>query len=682
MRTFYIIVLLVCFALLSCESYPEADFYEVNGIVSIDARSIPDQNNWETRPYYTSVSKVSYEDSLSFAGRLTFPFFIRRPGAYSIWTLTKQLSDQSEENNLTFRVLDNQQFLLDDFRLQLNEIHALEWLNRDSRSGEEISVFFPKPGYYSIIFESGGRGGYVIDKLYLSLNGDRKPEGFAMPETNNFRVDPVLSKRDQRVVIPPAWSFGVIAGTSGSGEDAGKVMDQFKSVEIFPDALTQTAGDHTIISEHGIQPGIILFDEHNRYVDQQNGFSDEYSNPLQNLSASRYHFVKLWPGAGFSVIKDTFELLLEKGLPEHRRGFVMSGLENSYIPEVKEYPAIWSSLADVDLLRLRDNENYIYGLKETISMVANPVKSTYEIPFLLLNIGGYYRDISQMDEEEIVRWVQFLAFYTMMYLHSGDEDISEVISSLPEESLNYIAKLLEHRGQLFPFIYSLAHLVRPTGVKPVRGSAEYPGQFWLGNAFLVAPVYQKGAIEREVFLPEGIWYHYWDGTQYRGGETITVDAPLYQVPVFVKAGSIIPYRQRADTITAGSNDVMKVDVYGGDRGLFRLYEDDGITTHYQLGEFSTTAFRYFEHDDYATFTIGRMVREYRGQPARKELLLAFKFVDEPVSIIANEENLERGDGAGQWWYDQGKSTLLINWVQPNHQKTDFVINFSKGDYDM
>jgi hypothetical protein len=667
----YLIILLVCLSLLSCESYPESDFYEVNGIVSINARSVPDQNNWINKPYYTSVSKVSYEDSLSVAGRLTFPFFIRRPGSYSIWTLSKKVSDEHEENNITFRVFDKQQFLLADFRLQLNDTHALEWLNRDSRTGEEIRVIFTEPGHYSITFESGGREGYVIDKLYLNLNDDRAPEGFAMPETNDFRIDPVLTKRDQRVVIPPGWAFGLIASNSGSGENSNQILDQLSSLNISPDAVVYTAGSGFPLRENGVYRGMMLYEENNQEVNHGNVLDNKYWDLAERFTTGGYHFAKLWPGAGYSVIKETFNLFLKEGLKDHRRAFVISGLENSFMPEMKEYPVIWPSLADLDILGFIDDEMHIFGLKETIGMVANPAMSTYEIPFLLLNIGGYYRDISLMDEEEIIRWFQFLSFYTMMYLQSGDSDVSDVILSLSAECQNHVSNLLGHRSQLYPYLYSLAHLVRPTGVKPVRGSAEHPTQFWLGNSFLVAPVYLRGASERELFLPEGIWYDYWDGTRYQGGETITVDSPINMIPVFVKAGSIIPYNQPEDTNTRGNKDIYKVDVYGGDRGTFRLYEDDGVSTRYQSGEFSTTAFRYFEHEDYATFTIGRRVRGYIGQPDYREILLTFKYVDEPDFITVDDETLD----ADAWSYDKESRSIHLTWSQPYYQKTDFFIQF-------
>ena len=670
--------------MLSCESYPEADFYEVNGIVSIEAASLPDQNNWITLPYYTSVSKISYQDSLAATGRLSFPFFIRRPGTYSLWTLTSQASANPAENALTLRVLDNRQFLVDDYRLQLSESHALEWMNRDSRTGEEISVFFPEPGHYSVIFESGGRDGYVIDKLFMSLNDGRKPEGFAFPETNNHRVDPVLSRRDQRVVIPPAWSFGMVAGTPGSGDDLHTAIELLSRYNITPNALVYTAGyisegsdpgnsnSRLYLNNRNIRPGMMLFDADDPNAVRVRGDGFTANGPEKEyLSSGVYDVVKLWPGAGLSAVEHSFGLMLEAGAAEQRRAFVLSGLENIYRQEIKEYPASWSSAKNIELLLSGDYEGHVTGLKESIGMVANPRMSTYEIPFLTLNIGSYYRDISLMDEEEIIRWFQFLSFYTMMYINSGKEDVLETILKLPEESRKYIGRLLDHRRQLFPYLYSLAHLVRPTGVKPVRGSADHPDQFFLGNSFLVAPVYKKGATEREVFLPQGTWYHYRDGTAYRGGEKITVNVSLYEIPVLVKAGSIIPYRQNSETISGESIETMRVDIYGGDRGTFRLYEDDGITTRYQLGEFSTTAFRYFEHEDYAMFTIGRRVREYLGQPEYKEMHLSFKFVDEPTLITVNDETL----GRESWSYDDENRTLHLNRLQPHYQKTDFYIQF-------
>jgi hypothetical protein len=693
---------------LSCEQLPEADFYELAGIVSIDARSLGDQNNWYAEPYYTSVSMVSVDDTLSSSATLTFPFFIRRPGTYTIWTLSKQADSDPEQNYLPFRVMDANNFLIDNFRLELNNSNALEWLNRDIRSGQKITVDFEQPGHYSIVFESQGRGGYVIDKLHLALENARRPSGMGFPQTDEPGGDPVLAKRDQRVVIPPAWAFGVMVGSHGSQQetieqiermtDAGFPVDawwlapktpaeetgglmaafnRYSDEEAYPDLpeLWQ------FMDQRNIKPGLVAeFTEQNgdRFVFDERE-AEEFWNQIRPFFDDGLAFLKLNTPSDIRLSRTAFEASLESGSQQESRGFILAGPGQLHNPEFKEYPAVWTGRAKSDWTKpdYPDFErNVTGGLKEQIQMAANPKLSMYEAPFLSHNAGGYSRfDASgPISDELYIRWIQFASFNTMMHIFtSPDSESSNLPYNFSEGVQEQFRTYTRLRNRLFPYIYSLAHLVRPTGVKPVRGDGEHTTQFRLGNSLLVAPVYEEGAVEREVYLPEGTWYDYWDGTRYDGGEKIKVDAPLEKIPVFVQAGAIIPYREESANILSGSNDRLTVDVYGGNRGTFRLYEDDGVTTRYQIGEFTTTAFRYFEGEGYSTFTIGRMVREYEGQSPEKDFTLRFKYVDEPVFVTAEEEELEKGDGTGQWQYDEETRTLQIRWVQPNIQKTDFYI---------
>ena len=319
----------------------------------------------------------------------------------------------------------------------------------------------------------------------------------------------------------------------------------------------------------------------------------------------------------------------------------------------------------------------ISDLRENIELMANPTFITYEIPYASYDVGGFdYNDNPPFEEELIVRWAQFSAFNSVMHLFSKEVYDSLVVSGkLSEESNSHIKALTLLRSRLFPYLYSEYHLTRGTGVKPVRGNSDFPTQYMFGDSFLADPIYSVGEDERFVNLPSGIWYDYFDGTRYDGGQSWLVEAPINKIPLFVKAGSIIPYRDEKRSTYPAFSDSLLIEVYGGSVGTFRLYEDDGISTQYKQGQFSTTAFRYFERDDYATFTIGRVSREFSGQPSEKVLTLIFKYVQKPTSVLANEEELSEGSGMSEWFYDEGEGHLILNWVQPNSIKTDFEFIF-------
>jgi alpha-glucosidase (family GH31 glycosyl hydrolase) len=108
-------------------------------------------------------------------------------------------------------------------------------------------------------------------------------------------------------------------------------------------------------------------------------------------------------------------------------------------------------------------------------------------------------------------------------------------------------------------------------------------EYMFGPAFLVAPVTDQGATNRMVYLPAGAeWYNYWTNERFKGGQTIRVDAPIDTIPLFVRAGSILPLGKQIES-TEQKQDLAKVRIYPGADGDFTLYNDDGKTYAYEKG---------------------------------------------------------------------------------------------------
>ena len=109
-------------------------------------------------------------------------------------------------------------------------------------------------------------------------------------------------------------------------------------------------------------------------------------------------------------------------------------------------------------------------------------------------------------------------------------------------------------------------------------------EYMFGPAFLVAPVTEQGATSRSVYLPAGVdWYNYWTNQRFHGGQTIQVNAPIDTLPLFVRAGSILPLGDPVQS-TAGTQKLSRLRVYPGADGDFTLYDDDGKTYAYESGE--------------------------------------------------------------------------------------------------
>ncbi len=198
--------------------------------------------------------------------------------------------------------------------------------------------------------------------------------------------------------------------------------------------------------------------------------------------------------------------------------------------------------------------------------------------------------------ELFVRWFEWGAFQSIMRAH-GERTHNEVWS-YGKQAEPILAKYLKLRYQLLPYTYSLAYRSYQTGAPYMRALfmdfpadpkvADIPDEYMYGPAFLVAPITEQGATHRRVYLPAGCdWYSYWTNERLHGGQTIVVNAPIDTLPLFVKAGSIVPIGSDVES-TQEAQTIVSLRVYPGKNASFSLYNDDGKTYAYENGGGSVT----------------------------------------------------------------------------------------------
>jgi alpha-glucosidase/alpha-D-xyloside xylohydrolase len=173
--------------------------------------------------------------------------------------------------------------------------------------------------------------------------------------------------------------------------------------------------------------------------------------------------------------------------------------------------------------------------------------------------------------------------------------------ALNNPAIEPIAKrYAELRYQLMPYTYTAAREAYDTGMPLMRALwLHYPDdpearrqsqQYLWGRDLLVAPVFEKGASSRQVYLPAGVWYDFWDNSQHTGRATVTRPVDLATMPLYVRAGSIIPFdpvrQYAAEPVTAPTT----LKVYTGANGEFTLYEDDGNSQDYLQNKATWTRF--------------------------------------------------------------------------------------------
>jgi len=256
------------------------------------------------------------------------------------------------------------------------------------------------------------------------------------------------------------------------------------------------------------------------------------------------------------------------------------------------------------------------------------------VPYWATDIGGFFTGVPSVRTERhndpdyrelYVRWFQYGAFCPIFRSH-GTNTPREVWRFGEPGDLTYDA-LVDFdnlRYRLMPYIYSTAWMVTNDGYTMMRGLAmDFPldeevhniaDQFMFGPAILVspvtAPIKKSGAESREVYLPEGaLWHDFWTGERFGGGRTIEADAPLSIIPLFVRAGSIVPMGPFIQH-TGEKSDPIELRVYPGADGRFTLYEDEGDNYNYEQGAYSTIDFSW--DDSARTLTIGDAKGSFPG----------------------------------------------------------------------
>jgi alpha-D-xyloside xylohydrolase len=211
------------------------------------------------------------------------------------------------------------------------------------------------------------------------------------------------------------------------------------------------------------------------------------------------------------------------------------------------------------------------------------------------NVGNYD------DYPELyTRWFEYGVFQPNFRAH-GSRKNNEVWS-YGKQAEPILEKYLRLRYELMPYLYSLGYAANQTGAPFMRGlfmdfgndhrTANIGDEYMFGPAFLVAPVTEQGATTRSVYLPAGSdWYNFWTNERVRGGQRIIVAAPIDTIPLFVRAGSIVPLGTSVES-TMDKQSIAKIRVYPGANGSFTLYDDDGRTYAYEREEKKITELRW------------------------------------------------------------------------------------------
>ena len=248
------------------------------------------------------------------------------------------------------------------------------------------------------------------------------------------------------------------------------------------------------------------------------------------------------------------------------------------------------------------------------------------LPYWTTDIAGYgwplERDTHDPSYQELyTRWFEYGTFCPIMRTHGHRSNNTNELFSYGPATPTLIAydKL---RYRLLPYTYSLAWRVtnddytmqRPLIMdwranEKVRAIGD---QFMFGPAFLVNPVTQEAATHRDVYLPPApAWYDFWTGEKLKGDQHIDAQAPVDRIPLYVRAGSIVPLGPEVENAEE-SFDTIEIRVYPGADGTFELYADEGDTYDYENGQHLTVPLSW--DDASRTLNVGSVDGSFPGMP--------------------------------------------------------------------
>ena len=299
------------------------------------------------------------------------------------------------------------------------------------------------------------------------------------------------------------------------------------------------------------------------------------------VSFRRFH--NLYANAMNSATREAFARLR----PDER-GFVLS---RSGYAGIQRSSAVWTG----------DNASWWEHLAAAVPMLLGLGLSG--VPFVGSDTGGFQEDASP---ELYARWIAFSAFTPLFRAHTADDTGPHEPWSFGEKVLDIARHYLRLRYALLPYLYTGFEASSRTG-DPLMAPLffEWPEDrrlqhtndtFLFGPSLLVAPVTAPDTVFRHLYLPPGSWYDFWDDRWSPGSEDILAPAPLERLPLFVRAGSIIPHEPPRLSTAEPHREPLTIEVYpdADGRAYGELYEDTGEGHGHKEGAFLRLAFHYAE----------------------------------------------------------------------------------------
>ncbi|MDB5017340.1 MAG: yicI 2 [Mucilaginibacter sp.] len=445
-----------------------------------------------------------------------------------------------------------------------------------------------------------------------------------------------------RPKLPPRWAFGYLQSQWGWADSTyiSNVLTKFRTHKLPVDAFIFDFEWYTTLPDYSVGK------------EGKAGFTDFTFNPklfpypakqIAEFKSNGLKFIGIRkPRLGNAAALDTARkngwlispktdsrdlnfsnAALRKWYEEKNGPLIKAGVDAWWDDEGEGYYTCyyWWNTAQYDLLasarpnyrhftlnRAFSPGNQRFGYSTWSGDIPSTWPSLVNVPKDLLNFslaGMYYGscDIGGFQgtptKEMLVRWFQAGVFFPIMRSHSNIGTTARFPFLWGSDGEAAIRKALDLRYQLLPYIYSLGHEAYNTGAPIMRPLVmEFPSDTtvanmtneWLvGKGILAVPILNAGG-RRNVYLPDDRWYDYYTGAAIRGPQTISVDKALDEIPVYVRAGTILPVGPVIQYSEETSGAPLEIHIYPGKNGSFKMAEDDGVSYNYTKGNARTTTY--------------------------------------------------------------------------------------------
>jgi alpha-D-xyloside xylohydrolase len=309
----------------------------------------------------------------------------------------------------------------------------------------------------------------------------------------------------------------------------------------------------------------------------------------------------------------------QRAASDQKRVFILS--RSGYAGIQRNAAAMWSGDVDPNWETLR--RQIPAGLNFSLS----------GLPYWTTDIGGFVS--ANPDDpayrELFVRWFQFGTFCPIFRVHGTRTTNQNELWSYGADVQKILVSFDQLRYRLMPYIYSLAWKTTNEGYTIMRPlvmdfrtdvrAQNIADQFLFGPALLVNPVTEPQATSRRLYLPEASWYDFWTGQLLKGGQSIESSAPIERIPLYVRAGSILPLGPDIEYASEKSADPLEIRVFRGADGNFTLYDDEGDSYNYEKGAYSTIPVSWDNSSQ--SLTIGDRTGSFPGMPESRSFHIVF-----------------------------------------------------------